>query len=101
LLGEEQIRQAEAQWQELILQVSAEMEKGTEPTSESMQVLAQRWMELIQQFTGGDPGIEQSLNRMYQQEGSEVASRGTVDSAMFEHMGRAIATLKGSCDTPS
>ncbi len=95
LLGEEQIRQGQAQWQELIEQVRAEMEKGTDPTSESVQVLAQRWMELVQQFTGGDPGIEQSLNMMYQQEGSEVASRGAVDSAMSEYIGRAITLLKG------
>jgi hypothetical protein len=95
LLGEAQIRQAEAQWQELILQVSAEIEKGTDPTSDSVQVLAQRWMGLVQQFTGGDPGIEQSLNRMYQQEGSEIASRGAVDSAMSEYIGRAITLLKG------
>lgn len=101
LLGEDRIRQAEAQWQELILQVRAEMEKGTEPTSESVQALARRWMELVQQFTGGDSGIEQSLKRMYQQERPEVASRGAVDSAMFEYMGKAIAALKGSCDTPS
>lgn len=91
LLGEERIRQAEADWQELIAQARAEMEKGTDPASESVQVLARRWMELIREFTGGDAGIEKSLKAMYQQEGSEVASRGAVDSALSEYMGRAIA----------
>jgi DNA-binding transcriptional MerR regulator len=96
LLGDERIRQGQADWQELIEQARAEMEKGTDPASESAQVLARRWMELIRQFTGGDPGIEQSLNRMYQQEGPEVASRGAVDSAISEYMGKAIALLKES-----
>ena len=96
LLGEEGMRQGQAQWQELIEQVRAEKEKGTDPTSESVQTLARRWRELIEQFTGGDPGIEQSLNRMYQQERPEVASRGAVDSDLFEYMGKAIAQLKGS-----
>lgn len=96
LLGEEQIRQAEAQWQELIAQVRAEMEKGIDPASESMQVLARRWMELVRQFTGGNPEIERSLNAMYQQEEPEAASRGAVDSAVFEYMGRAIALSNGS-----
>ncbi|HAA27511.1 MAG TPA: MerR family transcriptional regulator [Cyanobacteria bacterium UBA8553] len=96
LLGEEGMRQGQAQWQELIEQVRAQKEKGTDPTSESVQALARRWQELIEQFTGGDPGIEQSLNRMYQQEGPEVASRGAVDSDLFEYMGKAIAQLKGS-----
>jgi hypothetical protein len=98
LVGEERIRQAEVEWQELIEQARMEMKKGTDPTSESVQGLAQRWMELIQEFTGGDPGIEQSLNTMYQQEGAEAASQGAIaDSeatAMWEYMGRAIAFLQ-------
>jgi DNA-binding transcriptional MerR regulator len=101
MLGEERIRQVERQWQELIEQVRAEMEKGSEPTSEPVQVLAQRWMALIHEFTGGDAGIEHSLNTMYQQERPEVASRGAVDSAVFEYMGKAIAAMKGSSDTRS
>ncbi|NJO43374.1 MAG: MerR family transcriptional regulator [Cyanobacteria bacterium CRU_2_1] len=97
LLGEETIRQGEQDWQTLIEDVRAEMEKGTDPTSEPVQALAQRWWELIQAFTGGDRGIEQSLNRMYQEETPEVASRGAVDSALFEYMGRAIGAMKGEC----
>jgi DNA-binding transcriptional MerR regulator len=94
LLGQERIHQVEADWQELIAQARAEMENGTNPASESVQVLARRWMELIREFTGGDAGIEKSLKAMYQQEGPEVASRGAVDSALSEYMGRAIARLK-------
>lgn len=93
-LGEERIRQAQGDWQVLIEQVRTEMEKGTDPASESMQVLARRWQELIEEFTGGDAGIRQSLNTMYQQEGAEAATRGAVDSALSEYMSRAIAALK-------
>ena len=100
MLGEERIRQVEAEWQELIAQVRTEMEKGTDPTSEPAQVLAQQWLDLIGEFTGGDAGIEQSLQTMYQQEGPEAASRGTVGepeaSAMWEFMGKAIKRLKNS-----
>lgn len=67
-LGEERIRQAEAEWQELIEQVRAEMEAGTDPASERVQLLARHWMGLVQQFTGGDPGIERSVGNMWQQE---------------------------------
>ena len=35
--------------------------------------------ELIQMFTGGDPGIAASLKRMYEQEGPQRASRGLAD----------------------
>jgi MerR family transcriptional regulator, thiopeptide resistance regulator len=98
-LGEERIQQVEAEWQSLMEQVRAEMDKGTDPTSEPAQTLAQQWLDLIQEFTGGDAGIEQSLQTMYQQEGPEAASRGTViepeATAMWEFIGKAIsATAK-------
>ncbi|HIK16624.1 MAG TPA: MerR family transcriptional regulator [Leptolyngbyaceae cyanobacterium M33_DOE_097] len=94
LLGEEQIRQVQADWQNLFEQVRAEMAKGTDPTTEPVKALARRSIELIQAFTGGDPGIEQSLNQMYQQEQPEVVSRGMVDAAVMEYLGRARAALE-------
>lgn len=94
LLGEEQMRQAQADWQDLIEQVQAEMKKGTDPASEPVKALARRSLDLIQAFSGGDPGIEQSLNQMYQQEKPEIASRGSIDAAMWEYMDRARAALE-------
>lgn len=47
-------------------------------------------------FTGGNPGIEQSLNRMYQQEQPEVVSRGAVDTAVMEYLDKARAALEQS-----
>lgn len=96
LLGEEAIRQGEANWKELIEQVRTEMTNSTHPHSKLVQGLAQRWLELIREFTGGDPEISKSLNKMYQQEGAEVVTHGAVDAAMSEYMGKAIAHLKQS-----
>ncbi len=67
-VGEERIREGEAEWAELMEQVRAEMEAGTDPSSERVRALARRWMELVREFTGGDPGIERSLSNMWQQE---------------------------------
>ena len=67
-VGEERIREGEAQWAELMEQVRAEMEAGTNPSNERVQALARRWMGLVREFTGGDPGIERSLNNMWHQE---------------------------------
>jgi len=94
LLGEEAIRQGQANWQELIEQVRVEMTKGTDPNTEVMQGLARRWLGLVEAFTGGDPEIAKSLNKMYQEEGAEVVTRGAVDAALSEYMGKAIAYLK-------
>ena len=67
-VGEERIREGEAEWAELMEQVRAEMEAGTNPSNERVQALARRWMGLVREFTGGDPGIERSLNNMWHQE---------------------------------
>ena len=92
-LGESRIHQAENEWEKLIAQARVEMEKGTSPSSESVQNIARRWRELIDEFTGGDSGIEQSLTSMYQQEGVEKASRCMGDAGLWEYMGKAIALL--------
>jgi MerR family transcriptional regulator, thiopeptide resistance regulator len=67
-VGEERIRQVEAEWSELMDQVRAEMEAGTDPSTERVQALARRWMGLVNEFTGGDPGIERSVGNMWRQE---------------------------------
>jgi len=37
-------------------------------------------------ITGGDPGITESLSRMYREEGPEKASRGTFGADLLEYM---------------
>jgi DNA-binding transcriptional MerR regulator len=94
-LGEERIRQVEAEWPELIAQVRAEMEQGTDPASERVQALARRWMALVEEFTGGNPEIEKSLRTMYEQE-PEVRERAGIDPRMFAYIGKAMAAARGA-----
>ncbi|MGV0029034.1 TipAS antibiotic-recognition domain-containing protein [Phormidesmis priestleyi] len=61
LLGEARIRQVEREWQGLIEQVRTEMVNGTDPSGETVQILARRWRSLIAEFTGGNSGIERFL----------------------------------------
>ena len=76
---------------ELIEAVSAEQAAGTDPADPSMNELADRWRALIEQFTGADDGIRQSLGQMYREQGAQTASRGMVDPALMEYMGRVLA----------
>jgi DNA-binding transcriptional MerR regulator len=93
-LGDERIRQAEGDWKELMEQVQAEMDRGTDPADERVQQLARRWMGLVQEFTGGNPGIEKSLGRMYQEE-TAVAGLDTAHMRqMMEYVGRAMAASR-------
>lgn len=67
-LGEERIREVEAEWPRLIAAVREEKAKGTPPADPRMQELATRWLGLVREFTGGDPGIARSVQRVWQEE---------------------------------
>ena len=93
-VGEERIREVEGEWKELMATVRSEMDQGTDPGNERVQRLAQRWMGLIQEFTGGNPGIKKSLRTMYQQE-TTVAGLDTGSMReMGEYISRAMAARK-------
>ena len=90
-LGPEGMRAAQQAWADLIAEAEAERAAGTDPAAPAMQALAARWRGLIEQFTGGDPGIRESLGRMYREEGVEKASRGAVSSDVMAYVGQALA----------
>jgi DNA-binding transcriptional MerR regulator len=90
-LGDDGMRRAEADWAELIAAVEAERAAGTDPADARLDPLVERWTGLIEAFTGGDPGIRASLQRMYETEGPERASRGAVNAETMAYAQRAIA----------
>jgi hypothetical protein len=57
-----------------------------------VRALAERWRDLTERtivgFTGGGPGITESLGCMYEEEGPEKASRGTFDADLLEYVTR-------------
>jgi DNA-binding transcriptional MerR regulator len=98
-LGQERIEQSHEEWAELIAQVRAEMDKGTDPAAPEVQAMARRWMDLVNAFTGGDPGIERSLGRVWKEQGDTIAAQH--DSrydprGVMEYIGRAMAAVKGN-----
>ncbi len=52
-----------------------------------------RWVELIEAFTGGDPGILNGLKTMFEEEGPERASRGAIDPELMRYVGEALRQL--------
>jgi MerR family transcriptional regulator, thiopeptide resistance regulator len=89
-IGEDGLRRAEADWADVIAAVEAERAAGTDPADARLDPLVERWTGLIEQFTGGDPGIRASLQRMYDTEGPERASRGAVSAETMDYARRAI-----------
>jgi DNA-binding transcriptional MerR regulator len=95
-VGEEAIRAVEKEWPELIARMKAEMEVGTDPAAPKVQALAKRWRELVDSFTGGDPGIRESLHRLWKEQGPNLAAQHGMeyDPRLFEYVGRANAAAK-------
>ncbi|HVB22041.1 MAG TPA: MerR family transcriptional regulator [Ktedonobacteraceae bacterium] len=68
---EEDQQRASQQWSEVGAELKRLIASGSAPDSTEAQALVQKWRALIQEFTGGDPGILQSLKNL----GSDVRSR--------------------------
>lgn len=94
MLGEERIRQVEVEWRELMEQVRAEMEAGTDPSDERVQRLAKRWMQLVEEMTGGNPEIERSVRNMWHQEETLMGMDTRQMQEMMEYISRAMAASK-------
>jgi TipAS antibiotic-recognition protein len=89
MLGEARMREAQEDWTRLMMDVEAHMKAGTDPKDPRVQALAKRWNDLINEFTGGDAGIEQSLRNMYRGETKYAEEQG-VDREMGEYIRRAL-----------
>jgi DNA-binding transcriptional MerR regulator len=97
-VGDERIQQVQKEWPELIAQVRDEMKKGTPATAPEVQELARRWMGLINEFTGGDQGVTQSLGKLWKEQGDNlVAKYGTqYDSRdLADYIAQAKSALTG------
>ena len=91
-MGDDAIKAVEQEWTDLFAQVKAELDKGTPPDAPGVQALARRSSELIRLFTGGDPGIESSLSRMYTENPVDKIHPG-FDPAIFAYLQKALASL--------
>ena len=67
-VGDGRVKEVESEWPGLMAAVQAEMDAGTDPADPKVQVLAAKWMGLVEEFTGGNPGIADSLRTLYQSE---------------------------------
>ena len=90
-LTADEIRASEVAWRDLILAVRDEMEAGTDPSDPKVQAMAAQWRDLLAAFTQGDPGIQQSLNKMWT-ENPDMGKQWDLpmDAALMEYIGRAM-----------
>ena len=94
-VGEERIRQAEGEWRDLFERVQTAMDQKVDPIGEPVKKLARKWLALIQEFSGGDPGVTQSLTKMHRENPDMLNRFGmNVDPAVFGYIGKAIVAVK-------
>jgi DNA-binding transcriptional MerR regulator len=61
----EVLERGQREWAALIKDVEEAVSAGVDPASDEAQQLALRWQKLIEEFTGGDPGIAANLRKLY------------------------------------
>ena len=61
----EVLERGQREWAVLLQDVEEAIKEGIDPASERAQALAARWSKLIEEFTGGDPGILENLRKLY------------------------------------
>ena len=93
-VGEERIQQVQEEWKMLIEKVQQAKDEGLDPTQEPMLSYARKWQSLIDEFTGGDKGIETSLNNVYQNESQVYEHHGYGQiTGLMDYVGKAISAL--------
>jgi DNA-binding transcriptional MerR regulator len=89
-VGDARIKEVEAEWPRLMAEVQAAMDAGTDPADPKVQELARRWVGLVDEFTGGDPGIFQSLSKMYASEDTVAGMDVPPMRKMMEYVQKAM-----------
>lgn len=98
-LGTERIERAQQEWSELFKAFAAAMAGRLAPESAKVGALAERAHALIEQFTGGDAGIRDSLARMYREEGAEKVGGHhgmALPTGLWGYYGRALAAQRAA-----
>jgi MerR family transcriptional regulator, thiopeptide resistance regulator len=90
-LGEERIKEANAEWPHLFAAVRTEMDAGTDPADPKAQSLARKWYGLLDEFTGGDPGLFNSTRNMYANEDQIREMDVKAMRPMFAYIQKAAA----------
>jgi MerR family transcriptional regulator, thiopeptide resistance regulator len=88
-VGEARMQEVQGEWARLQADVQAAMDAGTDPCDPAVQALAAKWKGLIEEFTGGNEGIRQSLGNLYRNEDTVHGMNVAAMRPMMEYIGRA------------
>lgn len=96
-LGEEAMKKTQQEWETIFEQFRQLLEAGKPASCDQAQQLAKRSYELIEEFTGGDSAMKQSMQNMYDSEGGDkvLSEHGMdVDKELFAYITKAMELVK-------
>lgn len=93
-LGRERISAVEQAWPDVIAGMQTAMQLDKDPGNAQVQALARRWRSLVREFTGGDSGIQRSLNTMFKQEAGTMQAKTGIDPQLMAYACAAIKQLE-------
>ncbi len=96
-VGSQGMEAVQKGWEEVIPKVRAAMAAGADPGSPEVQALAARWMELLQLFTQGNPGLAESARKYWQESGDSIRQQhpnSSPDPDMFAYIAKAQAARR-------
>jgi DNA-binding transcriptional MerR regulator len=89
--GVDLAQQGAKDWAQLFTDLAALLEQGVDPADPRAQALGRRQQELIKAFTGGDKGIEQSLKRLWTEQGDKLSAQYGPEPKLREYLDRILA----------
>jgi DNA-binding transcriptional MerR regulator len=89
--GVDVARQGQEAWATLFTDLKELMDAGVDPADPRAQAIEQRRRELVNAFTGGDKGIEESLTRLWKEQGDKMATQYGYDPKLMEYLGKVVA----------
>lgn len=91
-VGEQSIAEVEYGWSDLLPRVAAAVESGMDPATPEALAMAEQWMDLLEQFHGGDAGLRESLYRMQAENADQIErDHGGPSAAQMDFIAQANA----------
>ena len=79
------------EWREMLALARDVVSEGTDLSSIKANALAGYWKQTMKFLVGGDVAMFEALSKLYQQEGAEAASLGSLDAETFDYILKAVA----------
>ncbi|MDH2428988.1 MerR family transcriptional regulator [Sphaerisporangium sp. TRM90804] len=97
-LGDEGLAGWQREWADIAEEVRGHIANGVDPAAPAAQATAARWSAFTHRLTGGDRSVLSAMYAKLDGKGPEAATRGVVDTQVWDYIRRAFAVGYGPAD---